>query len=469
MKFSVTKIQEINEDVKQREFFLSYNAFIRMENAAIQEKNIQTQQIGEKELLQKENPYKNSVAFKKLSRRNQQGLPPRIAFLDIDATLSGNPEAAQKVRGYLDKLGFVTVFVTSRTEEMTMSRKAHELSARQYNFERPGPKLKKDPKTGKQLTAFPDELGENAGLYDPDIIAGTTGSCILLRQQDGGYISDSSFEKRIQRESQSWREEVNPIVQQILKEIDPEGKIAKSHRLDEPENYHSGACDVMSPTFRVHADFIAPGTDKPLQNTGATHGGVTVPQEALEQARQVQQEFITRFQEFKSSMRKKNSTLGNIRVTSHSNPEKGRLSLYFTPLQGTKARATETVVNELCGQLGIKRSNLETLMVGDSYPDLSMGLQGALGTNASFLLVGGSRLTSVTHEYDTEKQTEFGGVGVTAIQRRLQKIADGIFSFRTPLFGPRNVIVGNTAYLGTAGPETIVEYLEDKYSSELAI
>lgn len=377
------------------------------------------------ELEQENNLYNSSTIIGKLQKRQELGLPLRIAFLDIDSTLTGNPESQKEVRQLLEKQGYGVCFVTSRTEEMVMS-KTEFYKSKELGFNRPEPHL--GEKEGRRNLAFPEELKEFEGLYDPDIIAGTTGSRILVRQENGGYALDSDFENQQKQTSEEWRNGA----MEVLQYIDPEGKLYKLSPLENAQNYSRGEIDVYSPDFRIQVEFSG-----------------------LESKRMFKEKFKQALHN-KEIPENLHRQLQNIRLTEDSSPEKGRLQIYLTPFKGYKARAEENIVSNISESLGVNKSDLELLIAGDSYPDLAMGLYGGVGTRATFLLVGGSRLTEAITQ---ESIRDFAGEEMSAVKNRLVEKGKGEFEFKVPLFGARKVIVGDKVYPGTKSVETVKAYL----------
>src|SRR5437868_2581772 len=73
-------------------------------------------------------PYADSLAWRTVRDRLDACKTPRVAMLDIDGTLTGNPHVADRVRAMLERGGYVVTFNTSRTEEMLMTRGAYDAS-----------------------------------------------------------------------------------------------------------------------------------------------------------------------------------------------------------------------------------------------------------------------------------------------------------------------------------------------------
>jgi len=132
-------------------------------------------------------PYVRSVAAHKLRLQVAHGRPLHLACLDIDSTLTGDSSLAGAVRSRLEDEGYVIAFDTSRTEEMVMSRESYERSVRAGALSRPEPHLGHDG--GSRVFVAPEQ-DQPRGILDGDIIAGSTGTHILVRQPDGAYLPD---------------------------------------------------------------------------------------------------------------------------------------------------------------------------------------------------------------------------------------------------------------------------------------
>lgn len=402
------------------------------------------------ELKKEKDPYSDSVFLKKLKERQQQGLPLKIAFLDIDSTLTGNPGDAQRVRELLDQQGYATVFVTSRTGEMVMSRDSFEKS-KAAGFKRPAPKL--GQQDGLRVGAFADEVVDFKGLYDPDAIAATTGSEIMIRQEDGSCIEDFDFRTQMREEHEAWRQKTLDIARLV----DPNQELGTWASIENSQNFEEGKVDVFSPDTRIQIDFKAP--DKKVDSTGATDSGNSETVDT--------KVYFQRMQELKSrifSLSKDPNIpsdlkkhLLNIRLTDDSNPDKGRYSLYLTPHRGYKARAVEQTINQAQQLLGAKNSDFELLFAGDSWPDVAMGLYGGVGKKGALFLASGSRLSKTFTE---ENLTDFAGQGVGAMKGRMKSSEDGNIEANMPLGTRRTVILGDELFPGMSPVSSVRAYLE---------
>lgn len=172
--------------------------------------------------------------------------PARLAFLDIDQTMTGSFKKVNQVRERLEKLGFGIILVTARTEEMLMSSREY-LKSQKLGFDRPFPKLKKV--NNQYIYLAPEQL-EPKGILDPDVIVGTSGTTILLKQSQGGYKIDQAYQKSWQVK-RNWREKTLQKVSQI----DPDNKYHNFSKIENPQNYYQNKADVLTTQFRIQLIF----------------------------------------------------------------------------------------------------------------------------------------------------------------------------------------------------------------------
>ncbi len=377
-------------------------------------------------------PYSESIILSHLKKSQENQHPLRIAFFDIDSTLTGAaPKAANMVRKRLTQLGYSLVFVTSRTEEMVMSGTEFRKSQK-FGFSRPEPRLSFE---NGRFSYIPPEDYEPLGVLDPDIIVGSSGTKILIRQKNGGYIHDISFEKRYSQKSHEWR--IGTL--QVISYINSFGKLANLSAIDIQNRYDKYETNVFPPDYRIQLFFDNLEAKKEfLKRMYSLKNDSNVPKEVIKQ-------------------------IIHMDITDDSNPIVGKYFVHVTPPRAKKVRATEHIVKKLCKLLGIKRSKLDLLIAGDSYADLSMGLFGGLGTNATFIVVGGSRLSHLFIEKEIER---FAGEKITFMKKRLCK-GDHCYEFEIPFVEKkRKIVIGDEFHPKTKGPETILSFL-DRHASYL--
>lgn len=365
--------------------------------------------------------YAGSVAATRLRERAQRARPCRLALFDIDSTLSGSAAGADAVRALLVEQGYVVGFVTSRTEEMLLSRPTYlALTAR--GFHRPVPKLGRE---GERRVYVPPEEAEPAGILDGEVIAGSSGTRILLRQGDGSYGIDTQYEARFGASPARWRERKMALVAWTRSR----GCLAEPAPIDSWEKYEAGEADVAPPDYRIQIDLPS------------------------------LREKLCFLREVEEARRGDLHGARGVRITDDSDPAEDHWKVILTPRRGSKAHATEAIVRGLCAAAAVERASLHILFAGDSFPDLLMGLLGGLGTHGRLLLVGGSRLSA----YLTGgAPPEFAGEPLQAYLRRLAPLdRRGYYRFRLPWphGGARTLVVGDQAFGGTEAVETVEAYL----------
>ena len=120
-----------------------------------------------------------------------------------------------------------------------------------------------------------------------------------------------------------------------------------------------------------------------------------------------------------------------------SNPSREEYSIYLLPNRINK----QTVVDHLIAQHPTPE---KVLMIGDSQTDQLMGLHAGNGCPSTFLIVGGARLvqllpSTIKRQFKPQSQT-------------------GWYRYHD-----RVVIIGDQAFPGTIGPETILTYLRTQH------
>jgi hypothetical protein len=149
----------------------------------------------------------------------------------------------------------------------------------------------------------------------------------------------------------------------------------------------------------------------------------------------------------------------SVHLLDDSEPREGRFKAFVVPRWASKARAAHNIFQQLCAG-SVAATDLNVLFVGDSYPDLHMGLVGGAGIHATLLLVGRSRLMDVLWEPDT---AEFAGESLRSVKRRLRRTdRPGYLRYRAPCRGDGEltVILGDVAFPESVAVETVERYLE---------
>jgi hypothetical protein len=399
------------------------------------------------------NPYENSTAVQILKERKQNQQPLRVAFFDIDSTITGDTESTNEVRKQLESLGYVVCMVTSRTEEMVITENKREQSP---TIARPKPHLGKDDSQNR-IYVDPGTI-EPAGVLNAHIVAGSTGSGgQLIEQIDGSYIRDSRFEAKMKAESDAWRSGVTKLIEFV----NNDEQLCQLIPIESVEKYDEGETDVYPPNFRIQVDFPTISAKQRFQ-------------EKVLELKQANRNDLFELGLDASAI----ENLFNVRITDDSKPKGEKYSAYLTPAKGNKMRAEEEIVNNICDQVGIKRNELDLLIAGDSFPDLGMGLYGGLGTHATFILAGGSRLTDdLTRPSLHGEDITFAGEGLNAIRRRLKPDADkpGYYTFRQPgiLNVPahdqpihdRTVVILDEVFPGKVTSDSILSYLQSSHET----
>ena len=377
------------------------------------------------------NPYFASSLFQKISQSLAKHKTARIAFLDIDNTLTGSStEDTNQVRAKLKSLGYAVCFVTARTEEALMSEDAY-LQSKALGFSRPRPHLMHVD--GKRKYADPRDC-EPTGLIDPDVIAGSTGTNIFLRQESGGFTQDLDYREKLGICSEHFRESVL----NFIRILNRNKKMCTVASIEDKENYKKGITDVFPSEFRVSVEFENINDKKLFAET----------LKSIKKGKNAR--IISRFLD--------HEIISKIKFTADGYGKVGKIRGYITPTYADKGASVDQILSMVEKYASIDRSQMELLFAGDAFPDLSMGLNAGLGTRAKFILVGGSRLSS----YLTQQEIwDFAGEGLRVIKERLFPTAQqGYYSYTTDDSLSREVIIADLAYANTQGPQSILRFFQ---------
>lgn len=331
----------------------------------------------------------------------------KIAFIDIDSTLSSHIEATNvqqlldhgltnKARKLLEEKGYIVAFITSRTEEMLMSTEGYNLSVKNYKFERPPSRF--------------NEENTPPGTLDPNIIASSTGGKIFVRQKDGGYAEDVSY-RRSSLSPFEWRTKT----MNLLIKLNTNKTLFVFSSIEHIEDFHSGSSQVFPPDYRIQIQFR-----NPIDLTC-----------------------------FKKMFKKYGPELYAI---NDSWPQEKKYYLYISASRG-KFEAVNRILDMMQPNFNMQ-SDLEILFVGDSLPDLYEAVF-STGKLSTLLLVGGSRLSSYI---SNKSMNDFAGDDLGNIKKYLLKQAKGIYTYQVDN-RVCNIIVSDEKYPGLVGPESLIEYL----------
>jgi len=205
-------------------------------------------------------------------------------------------------------------------------------------------------------------------ILDLPIIISASGARIDVLQKDGGYSQDHSFYPKDFPDLILWKKKISSFLSTL--------NIPFLYSpIDSESNYTEGITDIFPAEYRIQLSF-------PTQIDG-------------------------------------------LYLTDDSNPDKNIFLAYLTPKNG-KIDA----VNHVISNLG--KENPEILIIGDSLPDLEVGLKIKVPPHAKItcLIVGGSRL-----HYTPKSDFQ------------------------------RKVIIGDMAFPQSIGPKSIVEFIKNnKYN-----
>lgn len=298
--------------------------------------------------------YESSSAVKKLLEAKQQKGPLRLAFIDIDNTWSGNPKDQQTVRDLLENNNYVVVQITNRGSDICLSSEI-------------------DP---AQKTAL-------QGLLDPDILAASLGTELLIKQVTGAYQADAEYLSKLPPAIQDWQGNIRQLVQ---------------HYTPAPYSFRTHYLDI--PVFRVELECDSPQVAEKLMAE------------------------LTR-----------DPASASLHV-AHDNS-----TLIITPRGFSKEDAVERILNALSRTLHASAGNFHLLFAGDSDADVAMGLSSGRDSEATFVIPGGASINEIV------KLTKLG---------KIDMVSQGVYWFPN---ATRHVVVGDEAFPGTLGPQTLIAWL----------
>lgn len=346
-----------------------------------------------------------------------------LSCFDIDGTLTGGSEGAlEEVRTRAERAGAL-VFSTARTPELCWSSSAYEAS-RLNGFNRPEPRIPKN-ELGKRYFK-PLELQEEFNnLLDPDAVL-SLGTGIWLRT-DEGYTEDKSYAAKLTA-FPDWRRAALDLLQYI-----DEGDVVRFlSKIDHPHMYETRDIDVSILPFRIKLEF-------PTLEAKLAVGD--------------------RIAEVAKSYHALSSIARNIECVDESNLEQDRYILYLLPLSAPKEKSLQHFLSNIHTVSDVPPSDISLLLTGDTLTDMKAGCLAGADTQGTFILVGGSQLATL---FDGSYPEAFAGVSMQWLWNSLQETErPGFFIFKQNNTIPRIIVVGDLAYPGTKGPETILEYMKE--------
>lgn len=374
-----------------------------------------------------ESLYKNSTIRAFLQERLDNDLPLKLAVLDIDGTMTGDTNHILETRKKINSLGYVTIFNTSRTEELIMSQDAYRKSKELGELQRPAPRM--GIKDGKRIYIKPEE-SESQSLLDPFIIVGATGSKIYILQKDGSYMQDKEYEKKMYQSSNEWRTKTVEVLDYITSQ-----KISFSLAdIEYKENYEKYITDVWPPDYRMQINF------------------------SNERKKKVFLRVFANFLDDTNLSPDIQNQIKNIRLHDESMYHKDEYSIYLTPINASKHHAVDHIIQQLSEELGIMQNDLFVFFAGNTQPDFIMGLLSAKKIHRAILLIpGGSSLTPLMQlDKNTFSQRE-----CIIIDKRKSKLGRGIYEFflkdQTNI---RYVINGNERFPHTKEVESVYKGID---------
>lgn len=376
-----------------------------------------------------------------------------VGVLDIDGTMltkrmeregatSTELAAAHFVRDWFNTKGLFTV-ATAQTAEMIMSEASY-LASVDRGFKRPRPHLGGVP--GKRFYLAPEKIASRVPFTDPDAIM-SMGTGIRYRQKGGVYVSNKDYEDRLRP---NWR----PGAVRLL-EIAGESLGIDIKRffaaIEFEQNYHYGSTDVAPLENRIELLFDDTDTKNLIKNkVDSTLNGLR----ELEQFGGVVAAGLSHLSD----------VLHNLRIQDESDPSRGKNQFYATPLFASK----EEMIDEALAVLTRGRMITNLLIAGDMPPDLRAGCFAGRALSTTFLLVGGSPLSP----YLTRDSGVFGH---SYAGESMRWLTGALTETRRPGFErlhragvpSRLFVIGDVAYPGLTGPETIAAFLKDEHKPTL--
>lgn len=120
-------------------------------------------------------------------------------------------------------------------------------------------------------------------------------------------------------------------------------------------------------------------------------------------------------------------------------------NFFITPAHTSKEDGVNQVITTLTHTFHVPSHDLHTLFAGDTAVEVPMGFESGANTQAIFLIPGGAPLA---HELNLTKNESYA------------RLSEGVY--RDPKTA-RKVIVGDEAFPGTVGPQTLIAWLHQAH------
>lgn len=358
-----------------------------------------------------------------------------VTVLDVDGTMiNGRNEASESelaarsaVRAYAKETG-VTVISTARTTEMVMSRDTFAHSSA-HGFRRGTQKWGFD-QAGRRVAVPDDEHPFFKHLRDPDII-NSFGVGIHVRHESG-YREDEGYAPAMRE----WRLHARSILHAI-------GAWKYRAPIESAKNYREGVTDVEPLPYRIQLEFTGAHAFSEMRRV----------RYALLELRDMMRSGIIPEAMISHDLRL--DVLTSMTIVDESHPDKGRYVIYLMPRKARKHGAVERIIREISRASGVAASSLRVFVAGDTLTDLASGLYAGDSVDSTFMLAGGSRVAP----YLTGKRVgeKFADESLAWVHRRLSPAnRPGFYRFKPPCRAPRTVIIGDEAFPGLVGPESVL-------------
>ncbi len=363
-----------------------------------------------------------------------------LVLCDLDGTMTIDattlvPRAAEmrvrrEVRGMLEELGGL-MFVTMRSSELVWSEEIRRNSL-EVGYDRPSARWKKEG--GRYVYEDLDVSPYFSSCQDPQGLLAIGDGITIFK--DGLAWKDLEYERLLNRDIPRWHTQVYLFLLSYVN-ADTHGDLDRSLSvLEDSLHWLHGKSNVAPLPYRIQMDFV--GAD------------------GLERKKKIVESIHARRQDPNPEIRKIARAL---ELVDESKPKEDKYTLYVLPRWGTKLRTAHYVLKRIGRALGRPWQGIQLYTFGDTMADYHMLTRGAFANEANGLLVGGSRLAPTL--LTPKPHLQFAGVPLRWGTRVESNPAwPGDHKFHMPLASPRRVTLGDVAFRGTRGPETILQYLQ---------